>query len=106
MGGDEFCVFVPALADEAAIEVRATALAAQLLEPLQTAGGPVVASCSIGIAIAPRDGTDVESLYKSADKALYRAKANGRARWCGLNDSGCAGRGPSLAALQEQENET
>lgn len=106
VGGDEFCVFVPALPDEAAIEARATALAAQLLEPLQTAGGPVVASCSIGIAIAPRDGTDVESLYKSADKALYRAKANGRARWCGLNDSGCAGRGPSLDALQEQENET
>ena len=35
-------------------------------------------SASIGIAVAPRDGSDFETLYKRADEALYRTKERGR----------------------------
>jgi len=36
---------------------------------------------SVGIAIAPEDGEQYEDLFKAADMALYRAKADGRGAW-------------------------
>src|SRR6185369_6058436 len=57
-------------------------LAAQILdyvsEPYDIEGNHVVVGTSIGIALAPSDGTDPDQLLKSADLALYRAKADGR----------------------------
>ncbi len=37
-------------------------------------------TASIGISLAPRDGNDFESLYKKADKALYKTKKHGKKR--------------------------
>jgi diguanylate cyclase (GGDEF)-like protein len=37
----------------------------------------MVIGISIGIAVAPRDGTNMEELLKAADVALYRAKSEG-----------------------------
>src|SRR6202167_796774 len=39
---------------------------------------PFVATVSVGVALAPADGTDAARLLKSADLALYKAKADGR----------------------------
>ena len=78
MGGDEFAVVmdVGALADDA------RQLAAKLIEasrwPLAPAGQPVEIGFSIGVAVAPDDGTTPEQLLKSADLALYAAKRDRR----------------------------
>lgn len=41
----------------------------------------LVITASIGIAMFPEDGTDMETLFKCADAAMYLAKENGRNRY-------------------------
>ncbi|WP_163106126.1 diguanylate cyclase domain-containing protein, partial [Acinetobacter baumannii] len=57
-------------------------LAGRIIENLsdmvQIEGSTVVCGASIGIALAPRDGTDPGQLLKCADMALARAKAGGK----------------------------
>jgi diguanylate cyclase (GGDEF)-like protein len=67
--GDEFVVVLHKTDRELA-EVAV----ARILHALNGAGF----QCSIGVAIFPRDGNDWTSLFAAADRALYRAKANGR----------------------------
>ena len=81
IGGDEFAVVQSNVGQPAG----ATALAARLVHelglPFQIGGQQFVIGASIGIAIAPADGCDTDQLLKNADIALYRAKAEGRARY-------------------------
>ena len=49
-----------------------------LVEPFDMRGQQVVIGTSIGIALAPNDGTEPDQLLRNADMALYRAKAEGR----------------------------
>ena len=44
-------------------------------------GQRIVIGCSIGISLAPHDGSSGEKLLKNADLALYRAKAEGSGVW-------------------------
>jgi diguanylate cyclase (GGDEF)-like protein/PAS domain S-box-containing protein len=78
LGGDEFTIVQVG----ASQPTDATALAARLIEvisaPYELDGHQVIVGMSIGIAIAPEDGTDPHQLLKNADMALYRAKADGR----------------------------
>ena len=55
-------------------------IVAALAEPYEISGHEVVIGASIGIALAPRDGSDADLLLKNADMALYRAKSDGRRR--------------------------
>lgn len=76
LGGDEFAI-VASLAPQ-----EASALAARVVEeisqPYNLDGQRIVIGISIGIALAPGDGSDPDVLLKNADLALYRAKAQGR----------------------------
>jgi predicted signal transduction protein with EAL and GGDEF domain len=54
---------------------------AALGEPFEISGQEVIVGASIGITLAPRDGTHADQLLKNADMALYRAKADGRRAW-------------------------
>jgi diguanylate cyclase (GGDEF)-like protein len=78
LGGDEF-VIVQCGASQ---PNGATALANRMIDavgaPSELDGHQIVVGLSIGIAIAPNDGTDPHQLLKNADMALYRAKADGR----------------------------
>jgi diguanylate cyclase (GGDEF)-like protein len=78
LGGDEFAI-VQHVAEPA---IETAALAKRIQEAI---GAPfdiddhyVVVGTSIGIAIAPSDGTNSDELLKNADLALYRAKTEGR----------------------------
>lgn len=78
IGGDEFAVFLPALADPA--DARETVLRVQtaLARPISEVGGEALVSASVGVAAAARltdsDGAPAENLLRSALGALSRAK--------------------------------
>lgn len=79
LGGDELALFV--IADD---EDAATALRAQVHQSLNTtvelSGHQMRLGSSIGVAIYPQHGSEIESLTHNADIALYKAKDAGRAR--------------------------
>jgi len=78
LGGDEFAI-VEDVADAATeATVLAERLQTALNQPFDLADHHVVIGSSIGIAVAPSDGTDPDQLLKNADLALYRAKSDGR----------------------------
>ncbi len=78
LGGDEFAILQGGIKQPN----DATTLAARIIEiataPFDLEGHQVVIGVSIGVAIAPTDGTDADQLLKSADAALHRAKTRGR----------------------------
>lgn len=77
IGGDEFVLFVAGAGPE-----EASVLAADLISSVgatyEIEGQAVNIGLSVGIALAPRDGNDPQGLLRTADMALYRAKAEGR----------------------------
>lgn len=80
-GGDEFVVLQsPIESSEEAAELAKRILAA-LGRIYQIDGHEVVISASIGIALLPMDGTEVDRVLRNADMALYRAKAESRGAW-------------------------
>ncbi|MCE9665074.1 GGDEF domain-containing protein [Halomonas sp. M5N1S17] len=78
IGGEEFCILMPDTSSEGAFEVaeRIRHRIAGLTEP--TLGAPTTLTVSLGLATGQKQGSDFDSLYSRADKALYTAKANGR----------------------------
>jgi len=78
LGGDEFAVVVtPAPAAQVLGELSQTIIE-RLSQPYEIKGHTVLIGASVGIAIAPVDAADPDSLLKNADLALYRAKGDGR----------------------------
>jgi len=78
LGGDEFQVLLPGTQCRDTLATLATELIAALSMPYRLVGTSITIGCSIGIAIAPYDGGDSETLIRNADLALYAAKADGR----------------------------
>ena len=78
LGGDEFVVILESTADSHGIELIALTLLSALSQPLQLCGHECHTTASIGIAMFPADGTDVQTLTKNADMAMYRAKEDGK----------------------------
>ena len=75
LGGDEFTLIIPDCGDEGVVSARLERLRAQLAEPFVHDGQSLTCRSSIGVAIAPGHGADAQSLLKSADIAMYSAKA-------------------------------
>jgi diguanylate cyclase (GGDEF)-like protein len=77
LGGDEFIVILPNIrsADDAA--AVAARLIAELQEPMRLALHSLVVTPSIGIALFPADGVEVDTLLRNADLAMYFAKRKG-----------------------------
>jgi diguanylate cyclase (GGDEF)-like protein len=81
LGGDEFAIVQRrAEGPDAAADLAHRAIEA-LSAPYDVVGHRITIGASIGVSLAPGDGLARDKLLKSADIALYRAKADGRGTW-------------------------
>jgi len=100
LGGDEFAILTAAAGDQ---RQSALATAKLLLEavaaPYDIDGHKLDVATSIGVALAPEHGTDVDQLIKSADLALYKAKSEGR-NTCRLFETAMGAEAHSRRALE------
>ncbi|MFC5526168.1 EAL domain-containing protein [Rhodanobacter ginsengisoli] len=77
LGGDEFILILPDTDAQGAATIVEKLLEA-ISQPYQVEQYALIVTASIGIAIYPHDGENLETLSRSADTAMYRAKADGR----------------------------
>lgn len=80
LAGDEFAVIQWKIDQPGEAERLADALVNAFKEPFTIEGINVFVGASVGIAVAPGDGNEIEHLMKAADIALYAAKTDGRGR--------------------------
>ncbi|NOW46799.1 diguanylate cyclase (GGDEF)-like protein [Novosphingobium sp. SG751A] len=85
-GGDEFIIAFEA-GPETDIQSIADAILTDILRPLRIDDDRLEIGCSIGIAILPEHGTDLEAVLQGADLALNHAKLNGRKQIVSFNPS-------------------
>lgn len=77
-GGDEFVILLDDIDSEYTVSRIASMITNELSKPIETDKTTLKVTASIGIALAPRDGKDEQTLLKHADLALYRVKELGR----------------------------
>lgn len=82
IGGDEFVVMLPGVADEAAAVLACERLLrAVTAAPFKHGELEINCSFSVGVVLFPRDGDDLRTLLVRADDALYAAKRAGKNQW-------------------------
>jgi diguanylate cyclase (GGDEF)-like protein/PAS domain S-box-containing protein len=81
LGGDEFAIVQTDVSDATAVIELAERVHGVLRQFCELAGNRFSMDASIGIAMAPQDGTEADQLLKNADLAMYGAKADGRATY-------------------------
>jgi len=84
LGGDEFVVILASMASEDEAWMVSQKILKLMTEPFTIEARELFVTCSIGIALYPKDGEDAKALLQSADGALYLAKNKGRnnAQFC------------------------
>jgi diguanylate cyclase (GGDEF)-like protein len=78
LGGDEFAIIMTAMHQPSDAAFLSQRVREAITRPFELDGHQMVVDVSIGISVAPLDATDQDQLLKSADMALYGAKADGR----------------------------
>jgi diguanylate cyclase (GGDEF)-like protein/PAS domain S-box-containing protein len=81
LGGDEFVVLLEGFDPDSDVGGLIERIYGALSQPCTVGGRIVRASASLGVAVYPRDGEDVDSLMCNADTAMYAAKSSGRATY-------------------------
>jgi diguanylate cyclase (GGDEF)-like protein/PAS domain S-box-containing protein len=81
-GGDEFVVLTESCESRAGLEQVAEKLIKAVSQPLQVDEQEIEVQTSVGVAVAPADATDSQTLIKAADQAMYRAKAHKGSHCC------------------------
>ncbi len=77
-GGDEFVILLPQSGSIEELDQLAGRLMRELTRPYQLEAHEFSVTASIGIAVFPHDGNDIDTLVRNADTAMYHAKQNGR----------------------------
>lgn len=80
IGGEEFCVLLPETEGEAALEIAERVRMAVSANPLERDGEQITVTVSIGVATAGESALTWEAVFQKVDRALYRAKQDGRDR--------------------------
>lgn len=81
-GGDEFLVILESIKSEEDITTTAEKILTAVKKPITINDSTVVSTVSMGITVAPNDGTDFDTICKEADMAMYHAKEQGRNGYC------------------------
>ena len=74
LGGDEFAVLLPPAVDFERATASAERLSESLVEPITVDGMNLELGVSVGVALYPEHGTDLDTLLRNADVAMYKAK--------------------------------
>ncbi|MEW5788507.1 MAG: EAL domain-containing protein [Pseudomonadota bacterium] len=74
-GGDEFAILLQHCSGLARVAAIAQRLIDAIAQPFQVDERELLVSASIGISVYPQDGTDIGTLLRNADTAMYQAKA-------------------------------
>jgi diguanylate cyclase (GGDEF)-like protein len=88
IGGDEFVLVLPQISGVDDVTKFAERILGAFQEPFVFSGHRLQVTTSIGIAVYPEDGTEIENLLKNADSAMYLAKEQGRATYKYYQDDG------------------
>lgn len=78
LGGDEFVVVLSNQPSIDAIAVLIERMIEEVARPVPWNRRELTVTCSLGVAVFPGDGRDVETLMRNADAAMYQAKEHGR----------------------------
>ena len=81
LGGDEFAIVQTAVKNPAEVADLVTRVLDAIRVPCECLGHQVSSDASIGIALAPEHGIDLDQILKNADLAMYAAKSAGRRTW-------------------------
>lgn len=81
MGGDEFAIILSRIKSRADAATVAENIIEMIASPFALRHGEATIGVSIGISIFPDDGTDMETLLKDADTAMYRAKQSSSCKY-------------------------
>jgi len=78
LGGDEFTVLLSEIREPTDAATVSSRIIEAVSEPFEVNGAKINIGASVGIAIFPRDGSDYQTILKSADMAMYQAKEEGK----------------------------
>ena len=81
LGGDEFAVVQTAIRNREDVEQLIEDILTAIRAPRDCLGHQLTADASIGVAMIPEHGTNLDQIMKNADLAMYAAKAAGRRTW-------------------------
>lgn len=81
LGGDEFMLLARNLSDMRIADDIAQQIVDTMRNTFSLRGSELQISASVGIAMYPQDGSDMDTLMKKADIAMYQAKSAGRDRY-------------------------
>jgi diguanylate cyclase (GGDEF)-like protein len=81
LGGDEFAIMQTGIKSQAEVIGLVTRVFDVIRTPFECHDHQVTSDASVGVAVAPQHGTDLDQILKNADLAMYAAKAAGRRTW-------------------------
>jgi diguanylate cyclase (GGDEF)-like protein/PAS domain S-box-containing protein len=81
IGGDEFIILAPIINSIDEVRIYAERIFSVVQTPFIIENNPIDMSFSIGVALYPRNGSDVKTLFTNSDKALYHAKKSGKNKY-------------------------
>jgi len=81
LGGDEFAIMQTAVSNQAEIIGLVTRIYEAIRRPFECLGHQVTSDASVGVAVAPQHGADLDQILENADLAMYAAKTAGRRTW-------------------------
>ena len=85
-GGDEFALLLPEVSNHHSVVTVAEKILSEIRKPFHINGHKLQLSLSIGIALYPVHGTDVDTLLNNADTAMYQIKNHSKDNYCFCSD--------------------